>query len=124
MSAPLSDATAEEVVRACRTQIGDELRSITYFTPEDAQHLYLREDLERGDKLGFVETERVGFDLQRTYNWSELGEYNFTLRDFENGYLVRIIADTNGVYLTTDSLTMSQFEEVTSAVKRILDELD
>jgi hypothetical protein len=124
MSTPLSDATAEEVVRACRTQIGDELRSITYFTPEDAQHLYLREDLERGDKLGFVETERVGFDLQRTYNWSELGEYNFTLRDFENGYLVRIIADTNGVYLTTDSLTMSQFEEVTSAVKRMLDELD
>lgn len=124
MSTSLSDETAEELVRACRTQIGDELRSITYFTPEDAQHLYLREDLERGDKLGFVETERVGFDRQRTYNWSELGEYNFTLRDFENGYLVRIIADTDGVYLTTDSLTMSQFEEVTSAVKRMLDELD
>lgn len=124
MSPSLSDATTEEIVRACRTQIGDELRSVTYFTPDNAQHLYLREDLERGDKLGFVATERVGFDHQRTYNWSELGEYNFTLRDFDNGYLVRVIADTHGVYLTTDSLTMSQFEEVTNAVKRILDEPD
>ena len=118
----LPNETTEKLIRACRTQIGDELRSLTYFTPDEAEHLYFRDELERGDKLGFVETERRGFDLQRTYNWSELGEYNFTLRDFDNGYLVRVIADDVGLYLTTDSLTMTQFEEVTSAVKPILDE--
>ena len=37
-------------------------------------------------------------------------------------YLVRMIADHAGLYLTTDSLTMTQFEEVTSAVKPILAE--
>ncbi|WP_231189877.1 hypothetical protein [Haladaptatus sp. DYF46] len=118
----LADATTEKLIRACRTQIGDELRSLTYFTPDEAEHLYLRDELERGDKLGFIETERRGFNLQRTYNWSELGEYNFTLRDFDNGYLVRVIANHAGLYLTTDSLTMTQFEEVTSAVKPILAE--
>lgn len=120
----LADDTTEKLIRACRAQIGDELRSLTYFTPDEAEHLYLRDELDRGDKLGFIETERKGFNLQRTYNWSELGEYNFTLRDFDNGYLVRVIANDVGVYLTTDSLTMMQFEEITSAVKPILAEVD
>lgn len=123
MSPHLSDETADQLIRVCRTQIGDELRSMTFFTPTEVTHLYLREGLERGDQLGFVETERHGFETQRSYNWSELGEYNFTLRAFDNGYLVRVLVEDCGVYLTTDSLTMDQFDEVTVALRQLLNDL-
>lgn len=96
----------------------------TNFAPDDVVHLYLREGLERGDKLGFVETERQGFEVQRMYDWSELGEYNVTLHDFANGYLVRVMAGNHGVYLTTDELTIHQFEEVSNAIRQLLVEME
>ncbi|GAA0196445.1 DUF7522 family protein [Haladaptatus pallidirubidus] len=42
MSPPPSEGLVGELIRACRTQIGDELGSMTYFTPTDAEYLYLR----------------------------------------------------------------------------------
>lgn len=123
MTDPISEEVAEELVRVCRTATGDELRSVTYFTRTDSAHLYLRDDLERGeDPAGFVETERLGFQSQTTYEWSELGEYRYTIRVFENGYIVRVIADDHGVYVTTDPLTMDRFDEVAEAVGRFLAE--
>lgn len=124
MANPLSEEDVTELVRACRTATGDELRSVTYFSHTDFSHLYLRDDLERGeDSLAFVETERLGFQSQRTYEWSELGEYRYTIRVFEHGYIVRVIVGDHGAYVTTDSLTMDRFDEVAEAVKRILSEL-
>ena len=64
------DDETEQLLRVCRTAIGDELRSVTYFSPNEYQHLYLRDDLERGtDPHSFVENERGGFSSQRTYEW-------------------------------------------------------
>ena len=123
MTDPLSEEIAEELVRACRTTTGDELRSVTYFSRTDSAHLYLRDDLERGeDPVGFVETERLGFQSQTTYEWSELGEYRYTIRVFENGYIVRVIAGDHGVYVTTDQLTMDRFDELAEAVRGFIDE--
>lgn len=119
----VSEETAEELVSACRTTVGDELRSLTYFTPEEYDHLYLREDLERGDDPeAFVENERGGFSSQRTYEWSELGEYEYTIRVFEFGHLVRVIGDEEGVYITTGDLTMDRFGEIAKAIHSILEE--
>ena len=124
MSHPLMDDETEQLLRVCRTAIGDELRSVTYFSPNEYQHLYLRDDLERGtDPHSFVEHERGGFSSQRTYEWSELGDYRYTMRAFENGYLVRIIVGTHGTYVTTDSVTMARFNEVAEAVSGVLGEI-
>lgn len=125
MTDELSDEVADQLLSACRTAVGDELRSLTYFTRDDYRHIYLREDLERGpDPLAFVETERMGFASQDTYEWSELGEYKFTVRAFENGYVVRVIGDDSGAYATTDSLTMDLFWEVAEAMQQILEEYE
>ncbi|WP_336345613.1 DUF7522 family protein [Halalkalicoccus ordinarius] len=119
----LSDETTEELLSACRTTVGDELRSITYFTPDEYDHLYLREDLERGDDPeAFVENERQGFSSQRTYEWSELGEYEYTIRVFTAGHLVRVITDDEGVYVTTGDLTMDRFGALVEAIQSILNE--
>ncbi|KMT45683.1 hypothetical protein EL22_28500 [Halostagnicola sp. A56] len=37
----------DELLSVCRTAVGDELRSITYFTEDEVEQLYLRSDLER-----------------------------------------------------------------------------
>lgn len=121
----LTGDVADQLLRACRSAIGDELRSLTHFTPDGYTHIYLRQDLKRGqDPMAFVETERLGFTSQRTYEWSELGEYRYTIRAFENGYIVRVIVGDHGAYATTDPLTMDRFDEVAEAIKRILAELD
>ncbi|GAA0196300.1 hypothetical protein ACFFQF_31460 [Haladaptatus pallidirubidus] len=124
MAPPLTDNETDQLLRTCRTVIGDELRSVTYFSPNDYQHLYLREDLERGTHPhSFVENERGGFSSQRTYEWSELGDYRYTMRTFDNGYLVRVIVGTHGTYVTTDSITMDRFNDVAEAVSSVLEEI-
>jgi hypothetical protein len=119
----LSDETIDELLSACRTTVGDELRSITYFTPDEYDHLYLRDDLERGDDPeAFVENERQGFTSQRTYEWSELGDYEYTIRVFTEGHLVRVITGEEGVYVTTGDLTMDRCGELVEAIQSILHE--
>lgn len=117
------DELAEELISVCRTAIGDGLRSITYFTADDYEQLYLRDDLEQdADIEQFVANERLGFTSQQTYGDSELGEYEFTIRSFEWGYVTRVIEGEHGVYVTTDSLNMNEFEEIATAVRAILEE--
>ena len=123
MTERASDELADELVSVCRTTVGDELRSITYFTPDSYDHVYLREDLERGENTeAFVENERMGFESQRTYEWSELGDVKYTIRVMENGYLVRVITGKQGAYVTTDALTMNRFDELAEGVGEVLRE--
>lgn len=113
----LSEDAREELVSASRTAVGDELRSVTYFTEDDVEQLYLRSDLESdADLVGFADVERLGFRTQTDYQGSELGEYQFTIRAFERGYLTRVVVDDRGVFVTTDPLEMDRFEELASAV--------
>jgi len=124
MSTTLPDDTEERLVRTCRTTVGDELRSVTYFTEDDVAKLYLREDLEGGaDLVGFAENERQGFRSQTVYDESELGDYLATIRLFEEGYLTRVIAGEDGVFVTTDPMSIERFEELTAALAESLEEL-
>ena len=113
---------ADEIVTTARTAIGDSLRSITYFTRDDFEQLYLRADLERdADLSGFIGNEWRGFKItQDAYRGSELGDYEYTIRAFENGYLVRVTTDRDGVFVTTDGLTMQDFETVAVALDEML----
>ena len=120
MSHPPDDS-ADELLSAARTATGDELRSLTYFTNEDVEQLYLRSDLDRtADLVGFAESERHGFHAKSLYANTQLGDYRFTVRVFENGYLTRVIAAGHGVWVTTDSMEVDRFEELASALASIL----
>ncbi|ELZ36584.1 MULTISPECIES: DUF7522 family protein [Halorubrum] len=124
MSHPPTERT-DELLSAARTATGDELRSLTYFTEDDVEQLYLRSDLSRtADLVGFAENERQGFRAQSLYADTQLGDYRFTVRVFENGYLTRVIAGGHGVWLTTDSMEIDRFEELASALATILRSFD
>lgn len=113
---------ADELLSACRTTVGDELRSITYFTPDEVEQVYLRSDLDRtADLVGFAEIERHGFEAGEKYRNTQLGEYEATIRMFENGYLTRVVADETGVWVTTDSMSMERFEELSAVLEPILE---
>lgn len=123
MSEPAHDAElTERLVSVCRTAVGDELRSITYFTDEEVVPVYLRSDLDRtADLVGFAEIERTGFDAADKYDGTELGEYRATVRMFENGYLTRVVFARTGVWVTTDIMSMDRFEELSSALHPVLE---
>ncbi|WP_418282232.1 DUF7522 family protein [Halorubrum sp. DTA98] len=115
----------DELLSAARTAVGDELRSLTYFTEESVDQLYLRNDLDRtADLVGFAESERHGFHAQALYANTQLGNYRFTVRVFDNGYLTRVIANGHGIWVTTDSMEMDRFEELASALAAILRSFD
>ncbi|WP_394741180.1 DUF7522 family protein [Natronococcus roseus] len=118
----LNAEIADQIETTCRTAIGDSLRSVTYFTRDDYEQLYLREDLERDADLStFIGHEWRGFKTAQTaYQQSELGDYNYTIRVFDNGFLIRVTSDREGVFVTTDGLTIKDFEEVATAVEAVL----
>jgi len=118
-----SEALASELERAARTAIGDQLRSLTYFTSETQRQVYLRDDLTaNADVPGFVEIERLGFRSQHDYGKSELGDYRFTVRAFDHGYLTRVIVGDHGAFVTCDEMPIDRFSEVASALRTVLGE--
>ncbi|MFT4923111.1 MAG: hypothetical protein ACI8XM_002334 [Haloarculaceae archaeon] len=122
----LSNEKAEHIVTTARTATGDSLRSVTYFTRSDFDQLYLRSDLEQDADLNtFVGHEWRGYrETQNAYQNSELGRYKFTVRAFDNGYLLRVAVDRKGVLISTDGLSMQSYEEIAEALQRILLEDD
>ncbi|MFP8954641.1 hypothetical protein ACLI4Z_16990 [Natrialbaceae archaeon A-arb3/5] len=116
---------AADLIDACRAVVGEELRSITYFSEETVEQVLLRDDLERAaDLTEFADRERRGFGSGSTYSNTELGEYGATIRMFEHGYLVRVIREKHGVWVTTDDLSMGRFEDLTDELAAVLDEAD
>ncbi|GAB6860026.1 hypothetical protein ACFR97_02735 [Haloplanus litoreus] len=118
----LVDASLEEqLVSACRTTVGDSLRSIVYFTPDEYEQVYLRSDLDADADLSrWVEHEAAGFRAQLAYSGSELGEYHYTLRVFANGFVTRVVEGEHGVFITTDGITVRRSKEVTRAIRSVL----
>ncbi|WP_435100992.1 DUF7522 family protein [Halarchaeum sp. P4] len=118
----LSDEARERLRIIARTAVGDSLRSVTYFTRTDYEQIYLRSDLERdADLSSFIGAEWQSFQLtQDTYGESELGDYEYTIRGFSNGYLLRVTTDREGVFITTDGLTMTDVESCASALEETL----
>ncbi|KAB1188948.1 MULTISPECIES: hypothetical protein [Haloferax] len=115
------ESRAEAIVRTCRTVVGDDLRSVTYFTHDRCEQIYLRSDLEAdADLTGFVEHETDGFQARTAYRGSELGNYRYTVRAFEHGYLTRVTVANKGVFVTTDGLTLRRSEELASALSELL----
>ncbi len=64
----------------------------------------------------------MGFQSQSAYRNTQLGEYEATIRMFENGFLTRVIEGDHGVWVTTDSHSIDRFEELSTALKSVLRE--
>jgi hypothetical protein len=134
MATETSSAYADALVSLSRTALGDTLRSVVRFTPEDFEVLYLRSDLgvepsaAREAKHALVENERLGFSTRETYRTltdepgvePSLGEYLFTLRTFTDGYVARVNDGEEGVLVTTDAMDIDAFEEFAVAARRAL----
>ena len=122
----LSDSAAERLVDTAKDTAGDELRSVTYFTHDDFDQLYLRADLKRGaDLSSFIGLEwRESGITEGAYQGTELGEIEYTIRAFENGYLLRVETDHAGVFITTDRLAMGNFEELALALEDVLESFE
>lgn len=120
----IDEEFADNIVTTARTATGDSLRSVTYFTRANFEQLYLRGDLEQDADLNdFVGHEWQGYkQTENAYQDSELGEYQFTVRAFQNGYLLRVTSERSGVLITTDGLSMNSYEEIAEAIGRMLDE--
>lgn len=118
----LSDEARDRLASTARAVLGDSLRSVTYFTRTEYDQVYLRSDLERdADMDSFIGTEWQGFQMtQDTYGESELGEYQYTIRKFENGFLIRVATENEGVFVTTDGLTLTDFDDVATALRETL----
>lgn len=125
--------TADGLVSATRTSLGDTLRSVIYFTPSAFDVLYVRRDLYASEdaaqeaKAQLVDLEQIGFAehpvrtavAQRDVG-SDIGPYNFTVRFHENGFVVRVLQDDVGVLFTADSMDVAAFEDAISAIRGIL----
>ncbi|MGM0592087.1 MAG: DUF7522 family protein [Halobacteriota archaeon] len=121
----VEEPLVEQLVRVCRPAIGDSLRSITYFTSDQFEQVYLRSDLDAdADLAGFVDHETNGFRARTAYRGSELGEYDYTVRAFENGFLTRVTAAGHGVFVTTDGLTLNSARDVAAALSEVLTEAE
>jgi hypothetical protein len=72
------------------------------------------------DLASFIGLEWHGFETtQSIYSDSELGGYRYTLRSFENGYLLRVTTQDQGVFITTDGLTLQDYESVATALREL-----
>jgi len=110
----LPPEASRRVVETSRDIAGDRLRSVTYFTENDYEQLYLREDLARdADLESFIDVEwHESTIIEESYGTSELGEHHYTVRVFENGFLLRVSGEHDGLFVTLDDLSMHTFEEL------------
>lgn len=118
----LPEAASDRLVRMCQDIAGDRLRSVTYFTHDDFDQLFLRDDLERGaDLASFIGFEwRESWITEDAYQGTELGEHQFTLQAFENGYLLRIETESEGVFVTLDRPSADILDEMATTMSDVL----
>lgn len=127
----------DELVAICRTAVGDALRSVIHFTRSESELLYLRKDVRSADrrrtlevKATLVERERVGFAPYQRYEpqWAgagsdpTLGDYEFTVRVFSDGFVCRVISGDHGLLFTAEELDVDRVEEVAIALRGLLAE--
>ncbi|WP_117592033.1 DUF7522 family protein [Haloprofundus halophilus] len=135
MASRPSDDFADSIVYLVRTALGDALRSVIYFTPDEFEVLYLRSGLYADDpsrvrsvKEPLVENERLGFSSQETYQdlfgdestEPDIGEYEYTIRVFSKGFVCRVLVDDHGVIVTTDELDIAEFEAQAVSLRSLL----
>jgi hypothetical protein len=123
---PLTEARADQLKTACRSAVGDSTRSVTYFDATNYMQVYLRGDLEQdADLMSFIGHEWHDYKTTTdAYAGSELGSYRYTIRVFDNGFLVRVGVGDSGVFVTTDGLKLKDFDSLVATIAELLERWD
>lgn len=112
----LEDSETEQLLtaleRACRSAIGDRLRSVSIDSPQWSGTVYLRSDLDT-DVDQVVRT--ASDDCEVT-----VADVGRTVREFSEGYVTRLQHGETCVVVTTDGLKMDRESELSAAVRRLL----
>lgn len=129
----IGEDLADAIVRAARTSLSDTLRSAVYFTPDAFDVLYTRKDLyesetaARAAKAPLVEFEVAGFAESPVRSAvsaldmpSTIGPYQFTVRFYTYGFVIRVLGDHEGVLMTTDTMDVNAFTDAATAIRSLL----
>lgn len=121
----LSEDAVDRLVETCTDIASESLRSIVCFSEDDFEQVFLRDYLSAdADIQSFVENEREGFQRIPTHEGSELGQYEYTIRRFEGGYLVRVLSQDHGVFVTTNQLPIERYDELAAAIEREIETVE
>lgn len=96
---------------ACRTAIGDRLRSVSIDSPTWSGTVYRRDDLEPGIDAPVRESVPEG---------SVCADGGRTVTSFEDGYVARLQHGDTEVVATTDGLKMDREAEFSAVVRGLL----
>lgn len=107
-----TDQRLTALERACRSTIGDRLRSVAIDSPEWSGTVYRRHDLERGaDEM--VRAAAVA-------NGDACADGGRTVVPFENGYVAHLQHGDTQVIATSDGIKMDRETELSAVVRGVL----
>jgi hypothetical protein len=111
-----TDRTVTALEHACRSAIGDRLRSVTLLTPDGRHQVYQRSDLApEADEAAHADAVPTGAAV------ADGGRATWT---FDEGYVTRIRTGETGVVVTTDGLKMDRGTELSAVVRGILNQTE
>lgn len=108
----VDDGTVTAIEHACRSAVGDRLRSVTLLTTEGTEHIYRRSDLPDPTD------DEVHADA--VPNATALADGGRATWAFEDGFVTRVRVGETGVIVTSDGLKMDRGTELSAAVRGIL----
>jgi hypothetical protein len=112
MARPEDNATEQRLTaleHACRSTVGDRLRSVTVDSPEWSGTVYRRSDLQAG--VDGPVREAVSGDAR------VLADGGHVVEAFEDGYVAQFQHGETRVVATAGGLTMDRGQELSAAVR-------
>lgn len=109
---PTNETGDIALAHACRSAIGDRLRTVSVCSDGNTQTVYRRGDLSHGADTA-VHEEVTADDVV-------LADGGRTVDEFDQGYVTHVRVGETGVVVTTDGLKMDRQTEISAAVRGIL----
>jgi hypothetical protein len=116
MNGPLPERTKEQIVRTCRTTLGDELRRVRYARPGHRECLYERDDLSIDADVPLRIAMRDGErdpDIARDATLVDVVE--------NDGECAVFVGRADDTVCRCDSESLTRFCEVGSAIATIVE---
>lgn len=107
-----ADPTLSALEHACRSAIGDRLRTVTLHAPDGETRVYRRDDLDSGTD--------AAVHAEATAETGAVADGGHSTWSFAEGYVTRVRVGDTGVVVTSDGLKMDRADEVSAVVRGIL----
>lgn len=106
------DRCASELEYACRSAVGDRLRTVSLCQGGDSRTVYRRGDLSSDADVAVRDAV--------TRNDAVLADGGRVVGEFDDGYVTHVRVGETGVVVTTDGLKMDRETELSTAVRSIV----